>query len=101
MHSFAVHTQNTIYLIDSASRCIAVIDRRTGRTIPWHAVVGCVLAGCRRETRQGFEFEKRARVGWQATFQRRHATPNGSLDLQLIVTSSVHAIIALESVTSS
>lgn len=94
-HGVTVHTCNTIYVIDAASFCVAVIDRRTGRQLPRHQLVGCFLAGGRRETHDGYEYEQRARVGWQATFQKRSFKPNGTLDLELVVTSSVRAILPL------
>jgi hypothetical protein len=94
-HGVALHTCNTIYVVDATSFCVAVIDRRTGRQLPRHLLVGCFLAGGRRDTHDGFEYEKRPRVGWCATFQKRSEKPNGTLDLELIVTSCVQAILPL------
>ena len=94
-HGLALHTCNTIYVVDAASFCVAVIDRKTGRQLPQHMLLGCFLSGGRRDTNDGFEFEKRPRVGWCATFQKRNQKPNGVLDVELVVTSHVQAIFPL------
>ena len=91
----AIHTQNTIYLIDAASICVAVIDRRSGRQIPRHPLIGCVLTGCRRDQGDGYEFQTVAEVGWQAMFQEPGTRPSTRVDLCLVVTSLVQAILPL------
>jgi hypothetical protein len=91
----AIHTRNTVYLVDAASICVAVLDRRTGRHLRRHHLIGSLLTGSRRETPDGYDYQELPQVGWQATFQQPGAALDVGLDLQLIVTSRVLAMLPL------
>jgi hypothetical protein len=50
-----VWTRNRIYVCDWNMLCIEVVDRRTGKADPGHALLGSVLAGGQRQSDEGME----------------------------------------------
>ncbi len=50
-----VWTRNRIYVVDWTMTCIEVIDRKTSKPDPTHALLGAVLAGGQVQTEEGME----------------------------------------------
>ncbi len=50
-----VWTRNRIYVVDWNMACIEVVDRKSGRPDPGHALLGAILAGGQVQTDEGME----------------------------------------------
>ncbi len=50
-----VWTRNRIYIVDWNMRCIEVVDRKSGKPDPRHALLGAILAGGQVQNEEGME----------------------------------------------
>ena len=72
--AFEVWTQNHTYVTDWSMRCLAVIDRETGKAVHDHSLVGAYLAGGQRQDADHTEMTYPVpRPGTEAVFEYRGA----------------------------